>query len=167
MQARNDGKHVILPAAAPIERRPDRARMPVTMPRQSDGKLHRDGSRAATVQPKHPVAECGRVHGASELHANERKRIAEYRFVYHRSRKEKRRWMQSLAKHDRLRGPDKCQSARPDTKSLIVPTPESPRTAPLSRSRYFLRRLTAVCRPRLCRRLMRRLDPADRTFSLL
>lgn len=107
MQTRNDGKHVILPAAAPIDRRPDRARMPVMMPRQSDGKLHRDGSGAATVQPKHPVAECGRVHGASELQANERQRIAEYRFVYYRIQKEKRRWTRSLPKHDRLRGQDK------------------------------------------------------------
>lgn len=110
MQTRNDGKHVILPAAAPIDRRPDRARLPVTMPRQSDGKLHRDGSGAATAQLKHPVAECGRVHGASELQANERKRIAEYRFVYYRIQKEKRRWTQSLAKHDRLRGRDKRAS---------------------------------------------------------
>lgn len=113
MQTRNDGKHVILPAAAPIDRRPNRARMPVTMPRQSDGKLHRDGSGAANMQPKHPVTECGRVHGASELHANERKRIIEYRFVYHRRRKEKRRWMQSLAKYDRLRGQDKGARGAP------------------------------------------------------
>ena len=113
MQTRNDGKHVILPAVAPIDRRPDRARMPVTMPRQSDGKLHRDGSGAVKMQPKDPVAECGRVHGASQPHANERKRVTEYRFVYYRSRKEKRRWMQSLAKYDRLRGQDKGARGAP------------------------------------------------------
>lgn len=67
MQTRNDGTHVILPAAAPTMRRPDRARLPVTMLRQSDGKVRHDGSSAATAQPKQPVAERGRLHGASEL----------------------------------------------------------------------------------------------------
>lgn len=43
----NDGTHVILPTAAPIERRPDRARLPVTMLRQTDGKVRHDGSSAA------------------------------------------------------------------------------------------------------------------------
>ncbi len=150
MQTRNDGKHVILPAAAPIERWPDRARMPVTMPRQSDGKLHRDGSGAANMQPKHPVTECGRVRGASELHANERKRIIEYRFVYHRRRKEKRRWMQSLAKYDRLRGQDK--GARGALRSGDeISTPYSSFTrcalpAPTSRKGYLCIVLSALAR---------------------
>lgn len=38
MQTRNDGTHVILTAAAPIDRRPDRARLSVTMLRQSAEK---------------------------------------------------------------------------------------------------------------------------------
>lgn len=38
------------------------------VPRESDGKMHRDGQSAAVrQQPDHPVAECGRVHGAPEL----------------------------------------------------------------------------------------------------
>ena len=110
MQTRNDGTHVILPAAAPIGRRPDRARVPVTMLRQSDGKVRRDGSSAADVQPKHPVDERGRVHGASELEACEQPRIAENRFVYLRILKEKRRWRKEQRKHDRLRGQDKSGS---------------------------------------------------------
>lgn len=107
MQTRNDGTHVILPAADPIERRPDRARLPVTMLRQSDGKVRHDGSSAAFVQPKHPVAERGRLHGASELDAQKRNRSAENRFVYYRIMKEKRRWLQRISKHNRLRWQDK------------------------------------------------------------
>jgi hypothetical protein len=100
-------KYVSSQSAMPIDRRPDRARMPVTMPRQSDGKLRRDGSNAAITQPKHPVDERGRVHGASDLNASRSEYAIENSFVYHRKRKEKRRWMQNLAKHDRLGGQDK------------------------------------------------------------
>lgn len=107
MQTRNDGTHVILPAAAPIDRRPDRARLPVTMLRQSDGKVRHDGSSAALMQPKQPVAERGRLHGASELNARTRNRSAEHRFVYYRILKEERRWLQSIAKNNRLRWQDK------------------------------------------------------------
>ena len=64
-----DGAGHTLPAAAPIGRRPDRARLPVTLLRQCDGKVRRDGSSAATLQPKHPVAERGGLLGASELDA--------------------------------------------------------------------------------------------------
>jgi len=107
MQTRNDGTHVILPAAAPTKRRPDRARLPVTMLRQSDGKLRRDGSSAAKVQPEHPVDERGGVQGASELEAHQRRRVVEKNAVYYRSRKEKRRWQKEQRKHDRLGGQDK------------------------------------------------------------
>ena len=84
MQTINDGTHDILPAAVPIDRRPDRARVPVTMLRQSDGKLRRDGSSAAKVQPEHPVDERGGVQGASELQAREQKRVVEQNPVYYR-----------------------------------------------------------------------------------
>ncbi|MCR4269499.1 hypothetical protein, partial [Nitratireductor sp. ZSWI3] len=104
MQTINDGTHDILPAAVPIERRPDRARVPVTMLRQSDGKLRRDGSGAASVQPKYPVAERGRVHGASELENRRWKRGPEKKSVYLRSQKEKRRWRKDQRKRRQLRG---------------------------------------------------------------
>ncbi|WP_322418092.1 hypothetical protein [Mesorhizobium huakuii] len=107
MQTRNDGTHVILPAAAPIERRPDRARLPVTLLRQTDGKLRHGGLSAAFVQPKHPVAERGRLHGASEINARTRDRDAENRFVYYRRLEEERRWQKILSKYDRLRRQDK------------------------------------------------------------
>jgi len=102
MQTRNDGTHVILPAAAPIERRPDRARLPVTLLRQTDGKLRHDGSSAAEVQPKHPVAERGRLHGTSELDLGILDSDAENRFVYYRTLEEERRCCRSLSKHNRL-----------------------------------------------------------------
>ena len=107
MQTRNDGTHVILPAAAPIDRRPDRARLPVTMLRQSDGKVRHDGSRAANKQRCYAVAERGRLHGASDLDARVRDRGLEHRIVYYRSLEEERRWIESRGKYDRLRRQDK------------------------------------------------------------
>ncbi|PRD40532.1 hypothetical protein C5748_26385 [Phyllobacterium phragmitis] len=107
MQTINDGTHDILPAAAPDNSRTDRARVPVTMLRQSDGKLRRDGSGAAKVQPKHPVAERGRVQGASELENWRQTRDIEKKSVYLRRQKEKRRWQKEQRKRRQLRGQDK------------------------------------------------------------
>jgi hypothetical protein len=107
MQTRNDGTHVILPAAAPIARRPDRAGLPVMMLRQPDGKVRHDGSRVANKQRCYAVAERGRLHGASELDARVRDRGLEHRIVYHRSLEEERRWEESRRKYDRLRRQDK------------------------------------------------------------
>jgi hypothetical protein len=81
MQTRNDGTHVILPAAAPIDRRPDRAGLPVTLLRHSDGKVRHDGSRAAIKQRGYLVAERGRLHGVSELDGSKRNRVLEHRIV--------------------------------------------------------------------------------------
>ncbi|TGQ70992.1 hypothetical protein EN829_000960 [Mesorhizobium sp. M00.F.Ca.ET.186.01.1.1] len=108
MQSDNDGTHVILPSAAPIGSRPDRARLPATLLRQCGGKVRRDGSSAATLQPKHPVAERGGLLVASELDAKTRDRSLENKFVYYRGIEEKRRWKESLAKYDRLRRQDKA-----------------------------------------------------------
>ncbi|MFG1314612.1 hypothetical protein [Xanthobacter autotrophicus] len=110
MQTRTDGTHVILPAAVPIGRRPDCARLPVTMLRQSDGKVRRDGSSAANVQPEHPVAERGGVQGASELEARKRRRVVANSIVYSRIRKDERRCPQEQWKYDRLGGQDKSGS---------------------------------------------------------
>ena len=107
MQTRNDGTHVILPAAAPIARRPDRAGLPVTMLRHSDGKVRHDGSRAANKQRCYPVAERGRLHGASELDLGIPDRDAENRFVYYRTMEEERRCCRIIPKHNRLRRQDK------------------------------------------------------------
>jgi hypothetical protein len=102
-----DGAGHTLPAAAPIARRPDRAGLPVTMLRQSDGKVRHDGSSAANKQRNYAVAERGRLHGASELDARLRNHGMEYRIVYYRRLEEERRWQPSLSKYDRLRRQDK------------------------------------------------------------
>lgn len=112
MQTRNDGTHVISPAAAPIARRPDRAGLPVTMLRQSDGKVRHDGSSAANKQRNTPVAERGRLHGASELNVRIRNRAIEHRIVYYCSLEEERRWQTSREKYDRLRRRDKSACPR-------------------------------------------------------
>lgn len=116
MQARNDGTHVVLPAAAPIARRPDRVGLPVTMLGQSDGKVRHDGSSAANKQRNYPIAERGRLHGASELDARIRNRGIEHRIVYYRSLEEERRRQENLAKYGRLRLQDK----RPHIAALSV-----------------------------------------------
>lgn len=87
--------------------RSDRARVPVTMPRQTDGKMRLDGSGAAKGQPEYPVDERGRVQGASELEAAASKRAMANDRVYSRIQKEKRRCPEDQRKHSRLRGQDK------------------------------------------------------------
>ena len=113
MQTRNDGTHVILPAAAPIARRPDRAGLPVTMLRHSDGKVRHDGSSAAPLQRKHAVAERGRLHGASPESGILAKRIESYIII----REEERRWPKSIPKHMRAMFGDR--HPRTDTVTLV------------------------------------------------
>ncbi|WP_287389183.1 transposase [Mesorhizobium sp.] len=96
-----------LPAAAPIVRQPDRAGLPVTMLRHSDGKVRHDGSRAANKQRCYPVAERGRLHSASKLDARVRDLSVEHRIVYYRRLEEERRWKESLETYDRLGRQDK------------------------------------------------------------
>lgn len=107
MQTINDGTHDILPAAVPANSRPDRARVPVTMPRQTDGKMRLDGSGAAKGQPEYPVDERGRVQGASQLEAAKSMREMANDRVYSRIRNYKRRCPEDRRKHSRLRGQDK------------------------------------------------------------
>ena len=107
MQTRNDGTHVILPAAAPIVRRPDRAGLPATLLRHYDGKVRHDGSHVANKQRCYAVAGRGRLHGASELNARVRDRGVEHRMVYYRRLEEERRWKESLERYGRLRWQDK------------------------------------------------------------
>lgn len=61
MQAGNDGTHVILPAAVPIGRRPDRAGLPVKLLRQSDEKVRHEASvlqvSSATI-PSQSAEDC-------------------------------------------------------------------------------------------------------------
>jgi hypothetical protein len=78
-------------------------------PRESDGKMRRDGSDAAHGQPQHPVAERGGVHGAPELSPRMVERIADKISVVCSSRKEKRRWRKQRPNNGRLGGQDKSR----------------------------------------------------------
>lgn len=103
MQTKDDGTHVILPVAGRRMASSDHAGLPVMMPRESDGEMRRDGSSAANVQPKHPVAERGRVHGVPDFSSYEVLRIAAKREVVLSSEKDKRRWRKRARDPDRLR----------------------------------------------------------------
>lgn len=71
MQTKDDGKHDILPVAVHVMTCRDHAGVPVMLPRDSDGRVRRDGSEGARAQaPGHAndaVDERGRVHGALDL----------------------------------------------------------------------------------------------------
>ncbi|WP_315767131.1 hypothetical protein, partial [Bradyrhizobium sp. SZCCHNR2009] len=67
MQIHDDGTHVILLVATPLRARLDHARVPVMWLRHTDGKMRRDGVRAALLQQFWAVDERARVHGAPGL----------------------------------------------------------------------------------------------------
>ena len=90
MQTKDDGKHAILPVAG----QPDHAGMPVTLPRESDDNMRRDGSDVVwLLQPtdtKQVVDERGRVHGAPELSPVKELLVGEKMRVDFRARSERR-----------------------------------------------------------------------------
>ena len=67
MQIHDDGTHVILLVATPLVVRLDHAGLPVMWLRHTDGKMRRDGLRAALLQRFCAVDERARVHGAPGL----------------------------------------------------------------------------------------------------
>ena len=67
MQIHDDGTHVILLVATPFAGRLDHAAVPVMWLRHTDGKMRRDGLRAALLQRFCAVDERARVHGAPGL----------------------------------------------------------------------------------------------------
>jgi hypothetical protein len=105
VQTKDDGKHAILPAAD----RSDRARVPVMMPRESNGKMRRGGSNAARMQPHHPADERGRVHGVPELSFDVEQRVTEKTIVHLNVGSEKRRWRKRRQPTARLGGQDKSR----------------------------------------------------------
>lgn len=107
VQINDDGTHAILPVATRMRCDVDHARMPVMWLRHADGKLRRDDSRAAALQPNTPVAERGRVRGAPGLAAVVDKRVQAWRRGPCRKRERKREWVRAEQQHDRLRGRDK------------------------------------------------------------
>jgi hypothetical protein len=67
VQIRDDGTHVsLLVATRPVVRL-DHAEVPVMWLRHTDGKMRRDGVRAALLQRNYAVDERARVHGAPGL----------------------------------------------------------------------------------------------------
>ncbi len=107
MQTKDDGKHDILPVATRVLTRWNHARVPVMMPRESDGKMRLDGSTAAQTRHKHPVDERGGVHGVPELSFDVEQRVAEKTIVYFNVGSEKRRWRKRSRPTARLGGQDK------------------------------------------------------------
>lgn len=79
----------------PVAGHPDHAGMPVTLPRESDGNMRRDGSDVVwLLQPtdtKQAVDERGRVRGAPELSPVKERLAAEVFRVDYRAKSERRR----------------------------------------------------------------------------
>jgi hypothetical protein len=107
VQTKDDGKHAILPVAG----HPDHAGLPVTLPRESDSNMRRDGSDVAWLlqltDKKQAVDERGRVHGAPELSPVKELLAAEAFRVDYRARSERRRCRSSRRTCTRLRGQDR------------------------------------------------------------
>ena len=98
-----DGAGHTLPVAMRVMTQWNHARVPVMMPRRSDGNMRRGGSTAARTQHKHPVDERGGVHGVPELSAKADKRVAGKISVVLKTGKEKRRWGTRRANRPRKR----------------------------------------------------------------
>ena len=108
VQIKDDGTHAILPVTSGTNVQPDHARVPVMLLRHFDGKMRRDGSRAALLQPDHPVDERGRLHGAPGLAVVDEPRVLARIRGPCRRRERKREWVRAERRHDRLRGQDKA-----------------------------------------------------------
>lgn len=113
MQHQHDGTHVILPATMHLRMPTDRAGLPVMWLRHTDGKMRRDGVRAALLQRNCAVAERGRLHGASGLASLAAHRVMAWIREACRKRERKREWLRSDRRHDRLRRQDKSRKVRP------------------------------------------------------
>lgn len=109
MQAKDDEKYDILPVAGRVVTQSDHARMPVMMPRGSDGKMRRDAQRSNLMQPHHPVDKRERLHGALELGPKAEQRIVEKRRDEFSNAKGKPRCRKSRLTEARLRWQDKSR----------------------------------------------------------
>ena len=67
VQIHDDGTHVILLVAKLLTVRLDHAGVPVMWLRPTDGKMRRDGFRAALLQRNYAADERARAHGAPGL----------------------------------------------------------------------------------------------------
>lgn len=103
MQHNDDGTHVILPATIHLRMPTDRAGLPVMWLRLTDGKMRRDGVRAALLQRHCAADERGRLHGPSGLMTIAAHRVMAWRRASCRKRERKREWLRRDRPHDRLR----------------------------------------------------------------
>src|SRR5690348_841606 len=108
-----DGTHAILPVTSGTNVQPDHARVPVMLLRHSDGKMRRDGSNAASMQPSTAVAERGRLHGASGLAVVEEPRVLAYIREPCRNQERNGKWVRWRRMLGRLRRQDKSRKVRP------------------------------------------------------
>ena len=113
VQIKDDGTHAILPVTSRTDVQPDRARVPVMLRRHSDGKMHRDGSSAASLQPDHPVDERGRLHGAPGLAVIVEHGVAARIRGPCRNQERNGKWLRERRLADRLRRQDKSRKVRP------------------------------------------------------
>lgn len=107
MQINDDGTHAILPVATHLTCKLDHAGVPVMWLRHADGKVRRDGIRAALLQRFCAVDERGRVHGAPGLAVVVAHRVQAWRRGPCRKKERKREWVTASNLDDRLRGRDK------------------------------------------------------------
>jgi len=101
VQHNDDGTHVILPATMHLRMPTDRAGLPVMWLRHADGKMRRDGVRAALLQRVCVVAERGRLHGAPGLVSIAAHRVMAWIREACRKRERKREWLRRERRHDR------------------------------------------------------------------
>jgi hypothetical protein len=113
VQINDDGTHAILSVTSRTPVQPDHARVPVMWLRRSDGKLRRDGSRAALLQRHYPVDERGRLHGASGLAVVDEPRVLARIRGPCRNQERNGEWLRQRRMLDRLRWQDKSRKVRP------------------------------------------------------
>lgn len=91
---------------------PDHAELPVTLPRQSDSDMRRDGRHAAREQHQPAVDERGRVRGVPDLFCFALLRtLASNRARLH-AMEEKRRWRRLAETRPQIRARDKSAASR-------------------------------------------------------
>jgi len=120
VQTRKTGSTISCLRPAPRWRDQDRARVPVMLPRKSDSDMRRDGSRAAPVQPNHPVDERGRVHGVPDLDDLAGLRIIASNSVPITAMEEKWRWQTLAENRHRIRGRDKRRGTTRRQRFVVV-----------------------------------------------
>ena len=156
----DNGKHDISPVAVQT----DHARLPVTMPRNSDSDMCRKGSRIASMQSDIALDEHGRLRGVSDLErdfADLRTRASN---SWSNSAKErKRRWRILAQKRSQIRWRDKSAAVGRGAggwfRSVICDGTRSAPAALLSKSSFLSNRLATALGVLCCFRSETRFRP--------